>query len=245
MPRKKVRALRKGISDRVIERLREMIRSGIIWTDDGLPHVCLGDGDVWGLMSGCFFEFCLDFCTTEKDEETKKLLWEKLRDDIVREHVKFIPTTRPWAWWEWEKPEPLRMVEDPEDDEPIHETQAEYLRRLGLLTPEEKIIVRKYERIAYVSISQGDFGKCAPCWDKASTTASELDFDLNASIKFQKFWIPRALFFHCEHLGRDDYGIFHNHGRVGLKKRKAPPRGAQTQVVISCTHVFLLRALCS
>jgi hypothetical protein len=208
MPRKKVRALRKGISDRVIERLREMIRSGIIWTDCGLPHVCLGDGDVWGLVRGCFFEFYLDFCTTEEDDETKKLLWEKLRDDIVREHIKYMPATRPWGWWQWEKPEPLRMVENPEDDEPIHETQAEYLGRLSLLTPEEKIIIRKYGALAHVTISQGDLGKCKTCWEKTGTMARKLDFDLNAAAQFQKFWIPKAIFFNCEHSGSDDRGIF-------------------------------------
>jgi hypothetical protein len=189
-----------------------MISSGIIWTDCGLPHVCLGDGDVWALVTGSFFEFCLDFCTTEGDDETKKL-WEKLRDDILREHVKHQPTTRPWAWWQWEKPEPLRTVEDPEDCEPRCESQSEYLIRLGLLTPEEKIIVRKYGVLAHVTISQGDFGKCAPCWDKARTTASEIGFDLNAATKFQRFWIPKAIFFNCEH--RETDGIFRSERLTG------------------------------
>jgi hypothetical protein len=189
-----------------------MISSGIIWTDCGLPHVCLGDGDVWALVTGSFFEFCLDFCATEEDDETKKLLWEKLRDDIVREHIKYIPTTRPWAWWRFDSTEPRRVlgldhdpdesnghdsddlpavVEDPKElyfglpshyDGYVYETERDYLKRLDLLTDSEKQIFAKYGDICLVRAAVGAHRECAHCWEEAEKIGAKMDFDLKAAI---------------------------------------------------------------
>jgi hypothetical protein len=46
----------------------------------------------------------------EHDEGSQRALWEELTDDIVREHLKYSPGTRPWGWRKWEAPELRRVV---------------------------------------------------------------------------------------------------------------------------------------
>jgi hypothetical protein len=70
-----------------------------------------------------------------------------LREDILREHIKCRPGTRPWAWWKLEDREERRVVEIDEkmaacDGERIHEEEAEYLDRLGLLIKRERQALR-------------------------------------------------------------------------------------------------------
>jgi hypothetical protein len=48
------------------------------------------------------------------------------------------PGERPWAWWQFEAPEPL----------PADETQREYLIRLGLMLPGEESMQTREERRA-------------------------------------------------------------------------------------------------
>jgi hypothetical protein len=55
-------------------------------------------------------------------------LWHDLKPVIMRDFIKAHPGRRPWAWWQWDAPEPRREGEA-EDD---------YLARHGLLTESEK-----------------------------------------------------------------------------------------------------------
>lgn len=53
------------------------------------------------LLDGvCFFEF--------DDEEHRRQTWEKHRDAILAEWIELHPGTRPWAWWEYDRPDDLR-----------------------------------------------------------------------------------------------------------------------------------------
>ena len=98
--------------------------------------------------------------------KTAKQLWAKYGQEIVKWWAGERPGTRPWCWWKYEAPEPRKrlggvgtarsdylpdfklpptdafVAVDP-DDPPSFESQAAYLKRLGLLLPgEEKRLVR-------------------------------------------------------------------------------------------------------
>jgi hypothetical protein len=53
--------------------------------------------------------------------------WEDVRADLLPDWIRQHPGTRPFAWWRDEAPEPRREGE----------SEVEYLRRHGLLTPAE------------------------------------------------------------------------------------------------------------
>jgi hypothetical protein len=52
----------------------------------------------------------------------------RLRQNIIDEHIKHRPGTRPWSWWHLEDRELRREGE----------SEASYLKRLRLLLPVEK-----------------------------------------------------------------------------------------------------------
>ena len=90
--------------------------------------------------------------------------WSELRDELLPTWVEQHPGTRPYAWWRFEAPEPRRQVSSgPESLGPatwfgcpssfrgmphdgMFETEAEYLERLGLLTPVEESQVLSHSR---------------------------------------------------------------------------------------------------
>jgi hypothetical protein len=180
------------------------------------------------MVNGYFF-FC-SLCREEGDEETKKRLYESVKDELVPAHAHYRPGTRPWAWWEWDAPEPRLVIKrelDPDHDDAdcegrhtddcyvvYYEDDYGYLARLRLLFPEEKKIFKKYGCVINVNIQPGERGKCARCWERAREIAKKIDFDLeNASQRFE-FWIPAALFLPCEHVtwNKGDEGIFWDAG---------------------------------
>jgi hypothetical protein len=86
-------------------------------------------------------------------------IWAANRDRIVAEHIVESPGSRPLRWWEYDAPEPRQRVggigvsrhpgitygvpsywELPfdADSPPVFESQAAYLRRLGLFFPGER-----------------------------------------------------------------------------------------------------------
>jgi hypothetical protein len=89
-------------------------------------------------------------------EAELKAVWSELRDELLAEHVREHPGSRPWAWWYWEAPESRQQVADgpsavgketwfgmprcydgvPPDG--MYESEAAYLERLGLLNKEER-----------------------------------------------------------------------------------------------------------
>jgi hypothetical protein len=100
-----------------LQKLREIIASGAPWTKP--MERSPGYFDVYGLVHGHFFDFALHYCK-QHDEESQRVLWEDLKGDIICEHLKYLPGTRPWGWWKWEAPEMRRVVgvdRDPDDDD--------------------------------------------------------------------------------------------------------------------------------
>jgi hypothetical protein len=80
-----------------------------------------------------------------------------------------------------------------------YEDEYDYLERLDLLFPEERVIFEKYGELVNVHVAQGERGKCAPCWERARKIAKRIDFDLDSAIQRYEFWIPGDLYFPCEH----------------------------------------------
>lgn len=89
-----------------------------------------------------------------------KQAWVDLRAELLPEHVRGCPGTRPWGWWQFDAPERLRRVlggtllpiRDDQvafgrtkvfsganiNDQPVWESQPAFLARHGLLTDTER-----------------------------------------------------------------------------------------------------------
>jgi hypothetical protein len=103
-----------------------------------------------------------------KDPAQLAGVWELMADRLVAAHAARYPGSRPWGWWRWSAPEPLRCLSGahhcdratrpglqelyygqpryfccPLCFEEGYESPARFLRRLGLLLPEEAQIVPK------------------------------------------------------------------------------------------------------
>jgi hypothetical protein len=105
------------------------------------------------LLSGLDFPFLGGELAT--DDELP-LIWNALRGELLPTFISDHPGTRPWAWWRFESKEPRRQVNDgPASEGPANyfgcpsvflgmppsdmfESEADYLRRHNLLTPDEK-----------------------------------------------------------------------------------------------------------
>jgi hypothetical protein len=62
-----------------------MVRAGCPWLHqiEGLGRM-----DLIGLVRGSYFDFGTKLC---KDDQSKKQVWEALREDILAEHIKRRP----------------------------------------------------------------------------------------------------------------------------------------------------------
>jgi hypothetical protein len=127
----------KRLNQKIIENLRELVRSGVPWVQPGDP-LPRGYCDLLALVTGLFY--FTDFIRitnpkhgAEEDRETQLFLWSELRQDIIDEHIKHRPGTRPWSWWHLEDRELQREGE----------SEASYLKRLRLLLPGERSSRRK------------------------------------------------------------------------------------------------------
>lgn len=225
MPRKR-KITRKISSDRVTAGLRTSIAAGIPWRSPRTTAEYFGHSDLVALVKGHFYfeEFC-----HRDDDNSQRVLWESLRNDLLSQHIPSWPGTRPWAWWKFEATELRRNLGPDWDDEDEtgqldprdypqdsngnlkrrfgrpcifdgcrYETQEEYLRRLKLLTPEEKKRLDKFELMSvkwtlYVP-------RCQPCWRKVEKKVATLRFDFNnVAERSDPFYVPADLLFPCEH----------------------------------------------
>ena len=196
MPVRRLRTRTKRLNDQIIEQFREAVRAGYPWEWHRLAPRPRGSVDLLGLVKGHWYGF-EEFCKTE---ETRRFSWEELQGDILKQHVKYRPGTRPAAWWQFQSTEPLRVLRRDAYGQEIHETEREYLTRLNLLTAVEKEIFAKYGNVVLVRVASGDFGKCKDCWRMSEKTALKIDFDLKATVsQHGEFWIPEKLFIGCDH----------------------------------------------
>ncbi len=88
------------------------------------------------------------FLAGEVPSEDLKDAWLENRDWLLERHIQTFPGTRPWAWWRFDAPESRKNVTvgeewrdffglpykiDFQQEPAIFETEAEYLKRIGLL----------------------------------------------------------------------------------------------------------------
>lgn len=106
------------------------------------------------LESGHDFDALFD--GPDLTEEELREAWEQLRETILADFIAKNPGRRPWAWWEYDAPEPRRQIAPgpkPVGDDrwfgmprcyrgvpppEMYESEADYLDRLELLTDQER-----------------------------------------------------------------------------------------------------------
>ena len=137
------------------------------YTDRHLAHLLKGHG--------FFDDFGHDGPNSRCDWGAMRQAWEELRDDLLPAWIAENPGTRPYAWWAFDAPEPRRCLSGPgrsilrEPDAPSwakrlsfgvpfvlsgedfknpseYESESAYLRRLGLMTDEERRLVETRSR---------------------------------------------------------------------------------------------------
>jgi len=110
------------------------------------------------LSSGFDYDFLAPEEVPASDAELAAA-WQDIGDDLTREHAAERPLSRPWGWWRFSAPQPRRRVEPgrpythyrraaaygvPANCDPDEfEIEADYLRRMGLLLPEEKALLQE------------------------------------------------------------------------------------------------------
>jgi hypothetical protein len=141
----------KRLNQKIIDELRELVRCGVPWVQ---PHDPLPRGycDLLALVTGLFY--FTDFIRVtnpkrgaEEDRETQLFLWSELRQDILDEHIRRKPCSRPWGWWHLEDRESLRVIEIDKNmlacnEGRVYESEQEYLQRHHLLLAGEKAATR-------------------------------------------------------------------------------------------------------
>jgi hypothetical protein len=113
-----------------------------------LRHVRFTDGKRLHLLNGSDM-FGDGYGYKSPDLELMRADWVTHRNELIDEQMAKQPGTRPWAYWEFEKlAERPRLVFVPkkmgrllELKDGRIETQFDYLKRHGLLTPEEKTVL--------------------------------------------------------------------------------------------------------
>ena len=118
------------------KRCLNFLYEGLPWRQPDTPDEKLGYGDLIFIDTGLHYAIACDFIHETDDSETLITLWSELRDDILREHVKRRPGTRPWAWWR-EDTEERRVVKIDKkmlacNGGRIFESEEEYLARHDL-----------------------------------------------------------------------------------------------------------------
>ena len=94
-------------------------------------------------------------------EEELQAGWLWVRDTLLPAYIASRPGQRPWAWWEFQAPEPRRRVPPPPEKpgrKPMpsmlagyRESSLEYLTRLDLLSAAEKRALAERECASYGS----------------------------------------------------------------------------------------------
>ena len=77
------------------------------------------------------------------NENRLRSAWEIARGEIVRQWVRQLPCSRPYAWWRYEAPQKRKKFVT--DGQLYYESQAAYLKRHDLLGDGEKRHLAKTE----------------------------------------------------------------------------------------------------
>jgi hypothetical protein len=149
------------IGEVVIEQLRENVLAGIPHRQPRAKGEERGYADLIYLSNGHFYPVT-DFIKTPDDQETAFELWAALREEMILSHIERQPRSRPWAFYALEDREPRRRLDRKLCTCPPganfhglpplswswfgkrrgcrceHEDESDYLKRLGLLTKQEK-----------------------------------------------------------------------------------------------------------
>jgi hypothetical protein len=73
---------------------RRLLSSGSVFFPDGIRDFYLGE----------------DWQAGELNLEAIKTAWEELREELQPEWIEKHPGTRPWGWWAFDAPEPIRNL---------------------------------------------------------------------------------------------------------------------------------------
>lgn len=158
MPRKRQRAKERRLRIDWSE-LREHLHRGCPFGQADEADECVLDDGPLGYLNLLTDGYRLLYPVgTPFDEELVALLWRELGAEIVREHARHHPGTRPWGFWTYDAPEPRQSGEayrracwrDADgkrfherglfcgcDDSLAVESEAEFLERHDLLTETE------------------------------------------------------------------------------------------------------------
>ena|SRR5689334_4004006 len=202
MPRRKERTRNLWhIPDEMIHEIKSEIAAGVPWNSGSarfrldLKVIVFGGAD-YGIS-----RICRIFGEVNSDA-VRELLWRELGPEIVAQHARFRPCSRPQGFWTYD-------VSDMRDGESKHE----YLQRRDLYTGKEKEILDKFGEIKFVRISSGTLGRCSECWLRAREIASEIGFEIPPLERPDDvFWVPAKLVEGCQgcphKLGGSYPGIF-------------------------------------
>lgn len=123
---------------------------------------------------------CLESGPLPADAAMARQWWQQYRDTILTAWMASAPGTRPFAWWTFDAPEPLRhhtgdlpnqslvpefgMTGQSSDAGPIWESQRSYLARHGLISPEE--LAENEKRFCYIAPIRGHgyLGEPSAAW---------------------------------------------------------------------------------
>jgi hypothetical protein len=108
MPRRRQKTRNRRVSDAVIERLRAEIAAGHPWLHAKSNESVEGQFDLLGLVFGAWYRFS-HFIDEDSDDSVREM-WDALRDDILTEHAKRRPGTRPSAWWRFQATEERHRI---------------------------------------------------------------------------------------------------------------------------------------
>lgn len=142
------------------------------------------DPIIWKFLNGDEPELTLDLFMFRRDAEQVKAAWFEYRDEILKRYTSEYPGFRPPLWWRFEAPgfrqrlggkgQQTKQTYDlgipdgwfifkdgktqlnfDKENPPLYESEAEYLRRHGLLTPIEEKYLADYPE-AFESIKLTD-----------------------------------------------------------------------------------------
>lgn len=141
-------------------------RTELTWAQ--LSELILGPGENIEYSSRVLGPYYPNRSAFDSEEQAREV-WLEHREQFEQYCPGSCPGHRPWGWWQFEAPEPRRILGWVQDEpsvisadgtlggrSPVLEDEEEYLRRLGLLRPdEEQALAEERERRREIDRTQG------------------------------------------------------------------------------------------